>query len=122
MEVNEVQVNINELIESNTHEGRDGSKLIFENFEIYDRPTFVDYLKAEWNIQMIGAIDFTSNNGRQGDSEFLHNLNEGNRYESCLTNIGSVLDPYSMTKKYTFYGFGADNMASEVFPINGDAE
>ena len=50
MLVNEVQVSINELHETDTFEGLDGSKLIFEDFEIYDRPTFVDYLKAEWNI------------------------------------------------------------------------
>ena len=80
MLVNEVQVSINELHETDTFEGLDGSKLIFENFEIYDRPTFVDYLKAEWNIQMIGAIDFTYANGKKGEETSLHNLNEDNRY------------------------------------------
>ena len=81
MEVNQVQVSVNELLETDTFEGLDGSKLVFENFETYDRPTFVDYLKAEWNIQMIGAIDFSSANGMHGEETFLHNLNEANRYE-----------------------------------------
>ena len=89
---------------------------------------------------MIGAIDFTYANGKKGEEKSLHNLNEDNRYISCLENIGSILDPYSATKKYTFFGFGADTKASEVvasqlnpylaanndtndsFPINGDAE
>ena len=81
MEVNEVLVSINELLETDTFEGLDGSKLVFENFEIYDRPTFLDYLKAEWQIQILGAIDFTSANGVKGEETYLHNLNEDNRYE-----------------------------------------
>lgn len=48
MEVNQVEVSVNELLEENEFMGIEGSKLIFEDFELYDRPTFLDYLKSGW--------------------------------------------------------------------------
>ena len=37
--------------------------LRFTNFEIVEQPSFVDYLKAGWYINMTVAIDFTGSNG-----------------------------------------------------------
>ena len=48
MEVNKVEASVNELTEEQSFDGREGSKLIFEEFEVYDRPTFMEYLKAGW--------------------------------------------------------------------------
>ena len=48
MEVNKVEASVNELTKEQSFDGREGSKLIFEEFEVYDRPTFMEYLKAGW--------------------------------------------------------------------------
>ena len=48
VEVNKIIVSVNELLEEKKFEGYDGSKLIFENFEVYDRPSFLEYLSANW--------------------------------------------------------------------------
>jgi len=42
MEVNKIELSINELLEENTFEGIDGAKLVFQEFEIYDKPTFIE--------------------------------------------------------------------------------
>ena len=95
LEVNRVIVSVNELLEENKFEGFDGSKLIFEGFELYDRPNFLEYLSANWQIRLAGAIDFSVANGNQNDEFCLHNLNESNYYESTLRQISTVIEPYS---------------------------
>ena len=102
MEVNKIEASVNELLESNEFEGLDGSKLVFEQFEVYDRPTFMEYLKSGWKIEMRGAIDFTTANGKIGDEESLHNPGDSNRYEQIMRSLGSVLSPYSNANKITF--------------------
>ena len=108
LEVNRVIVSVNELLEENKFEGFDGSKLIFEGFELYDRPNFLEYLSANWQIRLAGAIDFSVANGNQNDEFCLHNLNESNYYESTLRQISTVIEPYSQNKISHFYGFGAE--------------
>jgi hypothetical protein len=39
---------MNELIEENKYEAMDKSTITFDNFEIYDRPSFLEYLAANW--------------------------------------------------------------------------
>ena len=84
VEVNKIVVSVNELLEEKKFEGYDGSKLIFENFEVYDRPSFLEYLSANWQIRLAGAIDFSSANGTQDEEIWLHTLNEENNYESII--------------------------------------
>ena len=140
--MNKLELSVNELLEENEFEGLDKSKLVFQDFDLYDRPTFVDYLKADWKIQMVGAIDFTSANGKLNEETCLHTLEESNRYETTLQSLESILGPYSSTKSYTFFGFGGDTKMEESttqmnpyidndiaidevnysFPINGDAQ
>ena len=95
LEVNRVIVSVNELLEENKFEGFDGSKLIFEGFELYDRPSFLEYLSANWQIRLAGAIDFSTANGNQNDEFCLHSLNESNYYESILRQMLTVIEPYS---------------------------
>lgn len=91
---------------------------------------------------MAGAIDFTAANGKLGEAPSLHDLDDSNRYETILRIFGSALEPYSTTKRHTFFGFGADTRAQDeagsqmrnpfaetaiadaenCFPINGVAE
>lgn len=62
-------------------------------FEIVQQPSFVDYLKAGWYINMTVAIDFTASNG---DLHELRPLDQGmNDYELAIMEVGKILQPYS---------------------------
>ena len=108
VEVNKIIVSVNELLEETKFEGYDGSRLIFESFELYDRPNFLEYLSANWQIRLAGAIDFSRANGNQKEEFCLHALNEFNWYERILKQAFTVLEPYSRNKASYFFGFGAE--------------
>lgn len=42
---------------------KEGSTLVVEEFELFDRPAFLDYLRGGWGFSFMGAIDYTSSNG-----------------------------------------------------------
>lgn len=44
--------------------------MIFKSFEIAKQPSFIEYLKNKWYINMTVAIDFTSSN------KSLHDLHD----------------------------------------------
>ena len=47
--VNQSTLSINELIEDTKFDGeREDSRITFDTFEIYDRPSFLEYLAANW--------------------------------------------------------------------------
>ena len=62
--INEVQFTCNQ-IENGTKQfdGKAGSQLVFTKFETFQKPTFVDYLRAGWGISIVGAVDYTASNG-----------------------------------------------------------
>lgn len=55
-------------------------------------------------MNMLVAIDFTASNGA------LHNLSDDpkvlNDYETCIIEVGKVLEPYAYQKKFAGFGFG----------------
>lgn len=66
----------------------------FHQFDVVEQPSFVDYLKAGWYINMTVAIDFTASNGE------LHRLEDPlvgskNDYERAILEVGKILQPYS---------------------------
>ena len=46
--INQVTLSINELLEETKYEADEKSTITFDNFEIYDRPSFLEYLAANW--------------------------------------------------------------------------
>lgn len=48
--VNKVEVSVNELLEEESFPAEEGAMVVFSDFELYDRPTFFDYLKSSWHI------------------------------------------------------------------------
>ena len=123
MEVNAVEASVNELLEEAQFDGLEGSKLIFEEFEVYDRPTFLEYLKAGWQIEMRAAIDFSAASGKAGADGSLHNPGDANRFEQCLQAIGSVLESYSKADRWSFFGFGAEreSAANDTLQANDES-
>ena len=80
-----------------------GGTIYFEDFECINQPSFVEYLKTGWFINLSVAIDFTASNGE------LHKLftnREMNDYETALLEVGNILEPYAYKKKFAGFGFG----------------
>jgi len=75
-----------------------------------EKPSFTDYLRSGWFINMSTAIDFTASNGEQYDVNSLHKqYNEAgqyNDYEKAILSVGSVLEPYAFQSKFAAFGFG----------------
>lgn len=61
-----------------------GATLVFDSFEVREKPTFMDYLRAGWQVGMTVAIDFTASNGPPTSPSSLHFMGPQNPYQSAL--------------------------------------
>ena len=102
-----------------------GSTIIFEDLQIINQPSFVEYLKSGWFINLSVAIDFTASNGTR------HNVQAGgpiNDYELALLQVGKILEPYAYKKKFAGFGFGgipkyqSQQHVSHCFNLNGGTD
>jgi len=50
--------------------------MVLNDFSVFVKPTFVDYLRAGWAISLVAAIDYTASNGNPSDRSSLHFLGE----------------------------------------------
>jgi hypothetical protein len=48
--------------------------IFINDFLIYQKPSFVDYLRAGWAISLVAAIDYTASNGNPSEPRSLHFL------------------------------------------------
>ena len=99
--------------------------MAFQDFEILDQPSFVEYLKAGWFVNLSVAIDFTASNGKRHDVDVDGQLND---YELAILEVGNILEPYAYKQKFAGFGFGgvpgyqgADTV-SHCFNLNGDRD
>lgn len=72
--------------------------MIIDSFTIIEKPSFLDYLRSGWNVNLSTAIDFTASNGEPYDRSSLHYVhNDGNynEYELAISSVGSILEPYA---------------------------
>ena len=78
--------------------------IIFSDFAIVEQPSFIDYLKAGWYINLACAIDFTASNAHLHDID-----NEGdkkNDYELSILEVGKILKPFCYKQQFSAFGFG----------------
>ena len=91
-----------------------------DNFILEERPNFSDFLKSEWQLNLIVAIDFTSSNLDSTDPHSLHYIHPDgnlNDYQEAITRIGNILERYTKKRKYASFGFGA---IPKHRPVEGD--
>ena len=91
-----------------------GGTIIFEDFERINQPSFVEYLKTGWFINLSVAIDFTASNG---DLHKLY-LDGMNDYETALLEVGNILEPYAYKKKFAGFGFGGIPQYGKLYEDN----
>ena len=77
-----------------------------DNFEVRVKPSFVDYLRAGWEVSLTVAIDYTASNGNPSDPSSLHFMGANNAYEAAIFNVGQVVEPYDSDKQFPTFGFG----------------
>jgi hypothetical protein len=56
-------------------------RLQVEFINIVEKPTFIEYLRSGWQINLHVAIDFTASNGESSMPTSLHYLGGFNQYE-----------------------------------------
>lgn len=61
-------------IELQDTNGRPAGSIKFDKFTIIEKPSFVEYLRSGWFINMSVAIDFTASNGEPSDPNSLHRI------------------------------------------------
>lgn len=95
---------------------------------VHERPSFVEYLRSGWFINMTCAIDFTASNGEPIEPNSLHKLfTDGrmNQYEMAISSVGNILEPYAFQRKFAAFGFGGvprftgSNSVSHCFNLSG---
>ena len=94
VEINSVVTTVNNLLEHKILNGREGSKFALQSFELIERSTLIDYLKAGWSVSLVAAIDFTASNGdpqKKGTNHYIIS-EELNSYEKALIDVGSAIE------------------------------
>ncbi|OMJ88357.1 hypothetical protein SteCoe_9773 [Stentor coeruleus] len=95
-----------------------------ENLHVRQTHTFLDYIQAGTELNLIFAIDFTISNTDYRNKSSLHYIdpNAQNEYERTISCIGNILADYDKEKIYPVFGFGGEpewsRKVDHCFPIN----
>ena len=99
-------LNRREFDMTNTFTRAPAGRLQVEFINLVEKPTFIDYLRSGWQINLHVAIDFTASNGESSMPNSLHYLGDFNQYEQAITAVGSILEVYDNDRSFPVYGFG----------------
>ena len=82
---------------------------IFNQSQLLDKYSFLDYIKNGVQIALSIGIDFTSSNGNINDPKSLHYISPGklNDYEQAIQSCGLIIAYYDYDQLIPVYGFGA---------------
>jgi len=64
--------------------------------------SFLDAMKMGMKLHVTCAVDYTSSNGTMHDID----SNSMNPYQTALSAVGQVLEPYDHDKRFAFLGYG----------------
>ena len=99
---------------------------LYDNSELKENFTFLDFISAGVRIGLSIGIDFTGSNGHPLDDGTLHSLkgNKPNSYERAIRACGDIVAHYDYDQLFPVYGFGAiinsspNKEASMCFSLN----
>jgi hypothetical protein len=101
-----------------------GATMTVENMELYERPSFMDFLNGGLEIGFNIAIDFTGSNKPPMRPDSLHSLESNpNQYEQAIQAVGAILDHYNVhrsacTSPNTVNSSWAMIVANVLLPAN----
>ncbi len=109
-----------------SEKNRVGGHLFFQDWVVVDKPSFVEYLKSGWYINLAVSIDLSKSNTN------LHALSESqeelNDYQRAILEVGRILEPYAYKQKFAGFGFGGipryngATRVSHCFTLNGQGD
>lgn len=76
----------------------------FKDFQVIEKPSFVEYLKTGWYVNLSVGIDFTASN--QNHHKISFNSDKRNDYEIAIREVGKILQPYAYKQMVAGFGFG----------------
>ena len=91
------------------------------------KPTFVDYITGNLDLDMCVAIDFTGSNGDPRKPGTLHHFSHDghmNGYEKAIVGVGGILGKYDTNQQFPVWGFGAkyDGVVRHCFQVGKEAK
>ncbi|KAM0879028.1 hypothetical protein ACQ4PT_034487 [Festuca glaucescens] len=101
------------------------SQVFVEKYLENNRHTFLDYISAGCQMNLMVAIDYTASNGNPRLPDSLHYIDPSGRpnaYQRVILEIGDVLQYYDPAKRFPSWGYGArpiDGPVSHCFNLNG---
>ena len=112
----------------NSASGSNNAQLNLRDIQVYDVPSFIEFLSAGWQISLTCAIDYTLSNGDPKSPGSLHYWGrEMSEYAKAILSVGTILNEYDADKNYPVFGFGGEpnieslpRGTSHCFPINGN--
>ena len=89
--------------------GNNNFLFLYDDSEIKEDCTFLDYISAGVRIGLSIGIDFTGSNGHPLDDGTLHCIKtrKPNDYEKAIKACGDVVAQYDYDQLFPVYGFGA---------------
>lgn len=97
-----------------------GNTMKFDKFLILEQPSFAEYLKCGWKINLCVAIDYTASNGHPAEPGSLHSDDFArNNYLAAMDSVGQILETYDRGKKFHLFGFGGIPKVSADAPDRG---
>jgi hypothetical protein len=113
--------------EIRNEKGKKTGLMKFQVFSVERRWSFLEYVQAGLNLNLITAMSFANANVIQTKPTSLHYISQiPNPYEQCMHSVGSILCPYSRSQNFAVYGFGAvipgsnPRQMNQCFPLNGN--
>uniref|UniRef100_A0ACD5YZ81 Uncharacterized protein n=1 Tax=Avena sativa TaxID=4498 RepID=A0ACD5YZ81_AVESA len=101
------------------------SQVYVEKYHENNRHTFLDYISAGCQLNLMVAIDYTASNGNPRLPDSLHYIDPSGRpnaYQRVILEIGDILQYYDPAKRFPSWGYGArpiDGPVSHCFNLNG---
>jgi hypothetical protein len=116
-----------------TAKGKPAGTLKLTNFNLVQKPSFMDFIRGGEQLSFILAVDFTGSNGVPSNPSSLHYVNpngQPNQYQSAITAVGEIILNYDYDRMVPAFGFGAkphfptlnSPQVVHCFPLNGNPQ
>ena len=112
--------------------GNKCGKITIYDFNIMEKPHFLDYLRSGLKFNFVLGIDYTSSNKDPSHPESLHYIKSNglNDYEKAISGVFDILLNYNRRKEVSMFGFGGipkfpnyeSQLTNHIFPLTGDSE
>jgi hypothetical protein len=126
LSLDDIQRNQDKEMLLKTESGKKAGFIKFADFKVIEKPSFVEYLKSGWYVNLSVGIDFTHSNQNHHNISFASGVR--NDYEIAIREVGKILQPYAYKQMVAGFGFGGipdyqgETEVSHCFTLNGTSD